>query len=283
MDKALMTFYAATSLHPGAGSATSAIDLPVQRESHTDFPTISGSGLKGALRQEAGVREMPQIEAVFGPDTNEQNKYAGALLVGDAKLLALPVRSLQSVFYWATCPLVLARLERDLEQFGIKIKYPTPDKGQAFVPEGNDTRRLVLEELDFEVRTSRELGELLGKLLPLISEHVGAHFRSKLGRDFVVLNDEDFSHLARTGMQVSARVQLDENKTSNNLWYEETIPSETILWSLLLARPTERSNGSDPLDLLATTFDDGRPVQVGGNETTGQGWCYTRITRGNSR
>jgi CRISPR-associated protein Cmr4 len=46
----IMNMVAQTSIHAGAGQALSVIDLPIQRESHTQFPVIFGSSLKGALR-----------------------------------------------------------------------------------------------------------------------------------------------------------------------------------------------------------------------------------------
>ena len=40
-----------TPLHAGSGSDLGIVDLPIQRERHTDFPKIEGSSLKGALRE----------------------------------------------------------------------------------------------------------------------------------------------------------------------------------------------------------------------------------------
>jgi CRISPR-associated protein Cmr4 len=36
--------------HTGAGQAVGAIENPLQREVHTSYPLIAGSGLKGAAR-----------------------------------------------------------------------------------------------------------------------------------------------------------------------------------------------------------------------------------------
>ena len=46
----LLGLYAQTAMHPGSGTALGAVDLPVQRERHTQWPTIAGSALKGILR-----------------------------------------------------------------------------------------------------------------------------------------------------------------------------------------------------------------------------------------
>ncbi|MGH3145089.1 MAG: type III-B CRISPR module RAMP protein Cmr4, partial [Rubrobacter sp.] len=173
MRKALLTLYATEYLHPGAGSTTGAIDLPVQREVHSDLPVIAASSLKGALRQKAGESEgwRKNIEPIFGPDTGNANKHPGALVIGEAKLLAIPIRSLKNVFQWTSSPLVLGRLRRDLARIGADLpEVPAPQEGYAIVPAGSGSGRLILEVLDFVARESEELGEVLreikGKLLP---------------------------------------------------------------------------------------------------------------------
>ena len=45
----LLGLHAQTALHPGSGTALGTVDLPVQRERHTHWPTIAGSALKGIL------------------------------------------------------------------------------------------------------------------------------------------------------------------------------------------------------------------------------------------
>jgi len=40
-----------TPLHAGTGNDLGVVDLPIQRERHTDFPKIEGSGLKGSIRE----------------------------------------------------------------------------------------------------------------------------------------------------------------------------------------------------------------------------------------
>lgn len=47
---AMLFLHAQTSLHPGSGTALGVVDLPIQRERHTQWPLIPGSALKGILR-----------------------------------------------------------------------------------------------------------------------------------------------------------------------------------------------------------------------------------------
>ena len=48
----LFFIIAETPLHPGSGGeSTGLVDLPIQRERHTNFPKIEASGLKGCIRE----------------------------------------------------------------------------------------------------------------------------------------------------------------------------------------------------------------------------------------
>lgn len=96
MKTAILGLHAETSIHAGAGSALDVIDLPIQREAHTNWPCVFGSAVKGALRAAAGKGN--QTDLVFGLENANSDAYAGALLVGDARLLLLPVRSLTTHF-----------------------------------------------------------------------------------------------------------------------------------------------------------------------------------------
>jgi CRISPR-associated protein Cmr4 len=149
----LLFLHAQTAIHPGSGTALGTVDLPVQRERHTHWPTVPGSALKGILRdrcretakqdyqdeyeerQENGQtwralkrtqrrvanEDNAELVAAFGPGgkIDESNAHAGALSVTDARILAFPVRSLKGVFAWVTCPAVLDRLNRDLKLAGL--------------------------------------------------------------------------------------------------------------------------------------------------------------------
>ena len=135
--------HALTSLHPGSGTALGAVDLPVQRERHTKWPLIPASSIKGVLRDACRPEnegEKNKWEAVFGPEKIEAGSdasYAGALSFTDARILAFPVRSLNGVFAWTTCPGVLQRHARDLALAGVN-SVPSPpaltDKNVACPP-----------------------------------------------------------------------------------------------------------------------------------------------------
>jgi CRISPR-associated protein Cmr4 len=291
----LVSLLAETQIHVGTGQSTGVIDLPVQREAHTGFPTLPVSGTKGSLRELATRRwkDDRMVKAIFGPEAQDGDLHAGAFAPTDARLLAFPVRSLTDVFAWVTCPLVLSRLARDLHLAGMD-GFALPDaplSGAATLAYDDHPADLplVLEDLSFDAGHDSRWAELTGKIaesfLPKGDPHkfVREHVKKKL----VLVSDEDFGYLVEHATQVSARVSLNERKTTTgdggNLWYEETVPADALFYLLVLAdEPRTPANGGVP-DLERAEdvrkqleeLLDGH-VRLGGNETVGQGWCSVR-------
>lgn len=252
---------AETFIHPGTGQTVGAIDLPVARESATHYPYVAGSSLKGALRS-AYERDGNKGDAIFG-DKNQE--AAGNVLVSDARLLLLPVRSLSSSYKWLTCPHLLERLARDRQRCGLNnynFAIPTVDNDTAH-GQGEANTKLFLEERSFTIKASPtdEVIKLLQDYIP------NTHVAQRLNEQLVILHDDDFVWFARYALAVNARNVLTEKKTSKNLWYEETIPPDTVMYSLLAARH-HGANG----DVTTLCQQIGDYLQVGGNETVGQGW-----------
>jgi CRISPR-associated protein Cmr4 len=261
VNATILGLLAETSIHPGAGSDTGFVDLPVAREAATDYPVIVGSSFKGALLDRARNDNVDESirTRVFG----EQNS-AGSLLVSDARLLLLPVRSLTSHYKWVTCPHLLERFLRDRTRAGLNgkaIDIAGPDKDNYL---GTGQRELYLEERQFERQGDLPAG-IIDVLKPLIAHQDTTAMR--LTEQLVILHNDDFAWFARFGLAVNARNVLDnEKKTSKNLWYEETIPPDSLFYCLLAER-----NGN-ALDEARKLFDKRPYIQVGGNETVGQGW-----------
>ncbi len=270
MNHVIMGMLAETSLHPGAGQTSGVVDLPVAREVTTDYPVIVGSSLKGALREKVEQENTEEVaKRIFG-----QPDRAGDVAVTDARLLLLPVRSLTMHFRWVTCPYILERFQRDLALAGEqKVWQPLEVKtGEALVAqEMKDI--LFLEELSYQPRMMEEerVEEMVSLLSPLIPHE---SLQARLPKQLVILSDDEFVHFARFGLNVQARNVLDdETKESTNLWYEETLPPDTLFYTLLLSR----TGNTDGLEELREMIEESPYVQVGGNETVGQGWCRISI------
>ena len=106
MQARLFHLHALSALHCGTGRSAGVVDLPIARARATQMPIVPGSALRGVLRQQVTDRAGEDAETLFGPRTirNDQGAFAGALSIGDAHLLALPVRCLAGIVSYVTCP-----------------------------------------------------------------------------------------------------------------------------------------------------------------------------------
>ncbi len=295
-EAALLFLHALTSLHPGSGTALGTVDLPVQRERHTQWPIIPGSSLKGVLRETCRPPAEGEARqtwlAVFGPETNaNEDGHAGAVSLTDARILAFPVRSLKGVFAWVTCPAVLQRLHRDLQLSPELVRtcplvLPSdPGREKVLCPPDSpllvEKTRLVLEE--FEFLKSKDDGSAANwvALHAVRDEPTRVRIRANL----VVLHDDDFTHFVCHATEIVARIGLDyERKTVKQgaLFYQECLPAETLFYSVVLANSSRRKDCSlsamQVRDYVKARLDQVRILQVGGDETTGKGICAVRLS-----
>lgn len=307
-EKSLLFIHALTSLHPGSGTALGAVDMPVQRERHTNWPIIPGSALKGVIRdacrenalesheadenrsrRRVANEEDAELIAAFGPGkiVGEGDSHAGALSFTDARLLAYPVRSIKGVFAWVTCPAVLERFNRDLRLAGRAplAGIPTPAHSKACCAAksplliGSD---LVLEEFDFQ-----HVGDA-DSVATAIADFVAvddADMHESMMKRLVVLNDDDFGHFAHYATEVLARIGLDyDTKTVKGgaLFYEEFLPPETIFYSVVIASESRfrrvKAGAAEILAYLAKNLPE--YLQIGADETIGKGICAVRLANG---
>ncbi len=273
-----------TPLHAGTGQNVGAIDLPVQRERHTGLPMIVGSSLKGCLRSVA----PDDTDVVFGARLGSEKHFAGAVSFTDCRLLALPVRSLQRLFLWVTCPQVLQRLQRDLHLIGADVSVPVPQPksdNTLLAPQAGPKEKsglkgeVVLEDLILKVQESKDVARLATTIAGLVLDNAThkTHLERAEGHT-VVVTDRIFGYLARFGTQVVARNQLTPQKTSNNLWYTELVPPDTWFYSVVMAGAGHTEEDMDADTVFDTLRKHVRPyLQIGGGETVGLGWCALRM------
>ncbi len=264
--------HALSPLHAGTGHAADVIDLPTARMKATGIPFLPGSSIKGVLRDARRARDHDKTEAVFGP-SDDQAAHAGALVVGDARLLALPVRSFRGTFAWTTSPLLLTLAKRDLDEADL----PTPSitgRG-AQLAQGSccgHQGRLYLEDLDLPATESNEATVWAQRLAPLASPGDDIFTRR-----FVVVDDDTMAFLWETATQVDARVRLDEKTRTvapGALWLEESLPPESLLIGVLAAdRSRRRGVNMTPEDVLGFALGGEEIHQLGGKATTGRGRC----------
>ncbi|MHB8166978.1 MAG: type III-B CRISPR module RAMP protein Cmr4, partial [Sulfuricella sp.] len=279
MKTKIFHLHALSALHVGTGQAVGAVDLPIMRSRASNLPIVPGSALKGVLRDEFTIN--PQQKRLFGPETdsNKENAHAGALALGDAHLLILPVRSLAGVVAFVTCPFVLARYAKDL---GRAEKTPPaavnvrPDV--ALVAQvtdcKTDSQKVVLEDLDLEAICG---ADPWAQTIAVALHPSDAGWQALFKQHFVVVADDVFSFLADTATEVRARIRIDDTKGTvkdGALWYEENLPAESVLWGLAAFSKARDSSDNDE-NAICKAFVDGvgteKTIQIGGKATIGRG------------
>ena len=287
---AMLGLLTETSLHAGAGSSVSGVDLPIQREGHNGWPCVYGSAVKGSLRDRAEAhycKDSNDVLAVFGPKTTNASDNAGAIAVGDARLLLLPVRSLTSTFKWVTCSEALERLKRDAKRMGlVHFTFNVPTAGsdaEALVSEG--TGDLFLEEYRFTLRAEKKNIEQCATSIAKLMNRDNAE--DELKKRLTIVSDDMFAHLTQAAVPVNAHIALEsETKTTRDgaLWYEETLAPETLLYVPLVANKSRKDGhileAKGVLEKVTGLFSEKHWLQLGGNETVGMGWCAVKVLEG---
>jgi len=280
MDKKIVFYHCHTPLHIGSGTTLDIIDLPVQREAHTDFPVMPSTAIKGVVRAEYGLGKTGFTLDKFPekpedcPDNVEENKCneffclfgygdkEGDIIFTDGKILLFPVKSVKGVFVWITCPFILERFKRDT---GIDIKF---DKEKNAVVSSDEpvinSQYLVLEELSFEVNIDNSLKDSFDELPFDIDTN-----------KIAVLPDDTFRYFVKNHTEVNARTRIDQatgTVKEGALWYEELVPAETVFYNLILSR-TEKIENIEKI----TGFMNNQIFQFGGDETLGRGFTKVSI------
>ncbi|HUM95553.1 MAG TPA: type III-B CRISPR module RAMP protein Cmr4 [Candidatus Competibacter sp.] len=301
--------YCVSPVHIGAGTAIGLIDNPIQRERHTEYPMIAGSGLKGAVRHhfwsqldDSSRKDKANLlNRLFGPDTNASD-FAGAVSFGDAQLVAFPVRCVKNAFVYATSPTALARAARTMALIRAKPDWPavTIETGHCKLvnPALLNGDKLHLEAFEFTAHMDQSLMKISEWLSQhaLPSDDAYGFFREKLKMDLVLLSDEDFGYFIRNATVVEPHVRINnETGTADDggLFYTENLPPESLLLAPVMAsveRSTDKIRG-DKTRLDATIalkavlagdgngFGglDGKLLQIGGDATTGRGQVICKV------
>ena len=272
----ICTFYAISPIHAGSGAATSTVDLPIQRERHTNWPHIQASGVKGALRDHyrkfAGEKQGQAINLIFGSDKDndkDQDGFdqdlPGAISISDAKLLAFPVRSNVAPFVWVTCPSVLRRLKTDLE-FG---KFPSPGdipsatEGQAVVLRGQLSADIILEDAVVSV-ISAEHNFNLPEGFPVVDR-------------FLLISDEMFDYCVSSCTEIQTQIKINSltgTALDGALRYQELLPADSLLYSIVYYSKSANLNELQAGTIQSHIEDVIKDfIQIGGDETLGRGIC----------
>ena len=284
---------AVTPLHPGSGARISGIvDLAVQREAHTDLPAIYGSSLKGALRAWAEAtrkfskdegENAKKVKEIFGPPPGRGSEGMGKAIFMDAKLLLMPVRTLKGTYGWVTSPFLINRFLEDLrliqqladlkkENAIPKALTGEPGSGKAWLQPNSplvisvDGGKIVVIE-DMKLDAEEEAGKF--EFLNLL----GGSLANRLEGRVAIIDHDVFKRILERALQISPHIAINKDKgTVQNLWFQEDLPPETILYSAIFTTDALRSDIEKLLQGV---------IHVGGDVTTGLGFAEVqRINMG---
>lgn len=289
----LYFIHALSPLHAGTGQGTGVIDLPIAREKATGIPYLPGSSVKGTLRDSKLIADDLK-KRFFGPETNDADKHAGAAQFADAQLLLLPVRALRGTFAWVTSPYLLRRLARTAKDVQLELHeqctIPTLNNRQSALASGTaimyQDQKVVIEDLDLNVADGQN--GVAAAWAGWIGQHAFADEaeRSMLKERLCIVHDDVMSFLLTTATEVVARIRLQaEQKTVDRgaLWYEEALPSETVLVGLALGQTIKDEHGQPLIGAEVVTHLaklNGKAFQFGGKATVGRGLCRVQIAGG---
>ena len=301
---AALFLYATSPVHMGAGQAFGLIDNPIAREHHCEHPVFPGSGLKGAIRHRFHAMDWKDkeigdklLDRLFGPESQSGTLHAGAISLGDAQLVAFPVRSVKQGYVYATSAHALARAARLLAQLGVAGMPATPGAltpGQACVANTELLNGDKLHLEAFEYLNTSAQGDALKAVAQWLADHAlptgdaHAYFRDKFARDLVLLADEDFNWFSKNATVVEPHVRIDNTTGSasdGGLFYTENLPPETLMLGSLMASRERSGKGELQAEVVlkhVTGAINDQLLQVGGDATTGRGLVAARVINGDS-
>jgi len=277
--------HALSPLHAGTGQGAGIIDLPIAREKATGLPYLPGSSLKGTLR--ARCSNKVDCEKVFGPEMEgrpTEDHHASSAQFSDQRLLLLPVRSLAGTFAWVTSPYILRRFARDIKDTQLSLpEWPIPtiaavefcaiasQKSKISVDNTIYLEDLAIKNVELSADAYDWADWIAKRVFP-----DDAEWQTMLLERFCVVHDDIFNFLIEVSTEIRARIKLkNEAKTveQGGLWYEESLPTESILSGIVLAAPTRQAKITSAEVFKVLEGLTNTTLQFGGNATVGHGLC----------
>jgi len=288
----LLAFWCVTPLHIGSTTRDvgALVDLPIQREAFDEklsaeslgLPMVQASSVKGVLRsftrEKLGSREGI-VEYFFGSQLGGHKPTKPArLLFTDLHLLLFPVQAQRGLFIWVTSPLLLARLSWTLGLLGMKAPVNHVKEvmegdalvaaecgcvidlnGQPRLPLGCDCVLRIKEDEDVTRWSEWICENLVGE---------DPYIKTILNRKMIVVDDKTLRRLV-VHTEVVTRIRLKEERKvvkSGGIWTEEYLPSQTLLYGLLLS-----SIDKDEFLSFESLLREKEYFVLGGEETVGCG------------
>ncbi len=271
----MATLYAISPVHAGSGMSTGAVDLPIQRERHTNWPHIQASAVKGAMRahfRDFAGNDLEAINQIFGSDAQDKkfegseegdDTMPGSVSISDARLFAFPVRSNIAPFVMVTSPAVIKRLNNDLAMAGLEERIDIPDlndeNSAITINWESAPKKIILEDAVVQVDKSCKI--------PLLKEYIN-NFEQLL-----LISDTMFDYIVTNCTQIQTQIKIDHDKGTAEdgaLRYEELLPSDTLLYTIV---HYSRHSNEIQASMIQKYIEDNIKgfIQIGGDETLGRG------------
>jgi len=208
-------------------------------------------------------------------------------------LLLFPVRSVAGVFAYAPSADALARFRRTAQLAGLDVtgllELTAPDKQSALVNPKSPLMvetDVVLEEFSFTVVEN----DTVGKVGAWLADHTlpkegYTYWKEALKTKLCVLHEDAFRDFALYATEVQTHIKLDPVKKTvetGALFTSEHLPIDSLLYAPLMATPSRKEGVDLSAEQVLAKFIELNlsHVQLGGDETTGQGWVLLNVAGG---
>lgn len=267
MTRQTAYLYLLSPLHTG-GTTQEGNLLGIARESHTEFPYIPSSTIRGRLRADTPDDHRTllwgnTIDDVTGG--TDDNLKQGTLWVGDGSILWLPVPSLSHGVVWVSCPLLLQRWARLNSG-----KTPIPDVTDqcAVHPDLAQGKPVYLKDAILKPDNLKSWSNW-DKFIPP-SNHTSCIKR------VIVLPDQHCATLIQMSLWRQVKIKLDAHKTvDGGFRYEEAIPPDTVMYFPWGVTVQANGTGESASQHFKDVLTHHEVLQIGGQESLGRGFVQT--------
>ncbi|OPJ62772.1 type III-B CRISPR module RAMP protein Cmr4 [Clostridium oryzae] len=281
-EKKIVYIKALTPLHAGAGDGLEIVDMPIQREKHSNIPKIEASSLKGSIKHHLydklncknDEKIRKDMYSIFGPENGDDH----ASLIGftDARLLLFPIKSGTDIFKLITCKYVIQRWIEDLKMTDGEIEEESDflrfiDVADGQFKDFKGEQQQILEEYVFDIdNTDNEVKD--GIKIILENKLKGIDINR-----VVLLSDKDYIDLVSMYTEIITRNKIDVKTgvaEKTGLFTEEYLPSESVLYFIALGSDSfdeaNKKTASEVMDYFNSNV--GEVFQAGGDATIGKGF-----------
>lgn len=255
MTTNLTYLYLLSPLHTG-GTTQEGNLLGIARESHTTFPYVPSSTIRGRLR--ASFTDQGQKYQLFGNEIDSGASLTqGDLWIGDGSILWLPIPSLSHGVIWISCPLLLQRWARYHQP---NLTLPVANQTNLDVSKPVYLKDAIFKPGDLQRWESwREW----------IPQHSTTHSIIRV----LVLSDRDCATLIQMGLWRQVKIKLDKHKTvEGGFRYEEAIPPDTLMYFPWGTTTQANGTSADSRTKLQQLLNEQEILQIGGQESLGRGF-----------